>query len=534
MADGASRNHALEHLEKVLASPSFRRAGMQAAVLRALLEAALEGDEPTGRELARKVYGRDNEASLQALRQTVRNVRRSLDLYYAGLPSPTQVRFEFSSPGYNLRVLEQGQVQQIDKTPRRGLAGRLILAILLMGGVIVATAMIASLFWPDPFPARVETRDGLPVVVDARGREINEWTERLQGGLDLDLQVLRHEGQTPAELAKNLLRSAILTPGGVGQYPRVAVADMTTDEPGEGQLLLFDGRDGREIDSLPLPYFPDLPDTVTLHFDEEGPTPSHFYVSDFEVSDLDGDGQHELVLGLTIGSGMDPNYPTQLIALDVDDGKWVVRRNYWAAGNMAIELIQDLDRDGNAEIVLRGMNNDYNDGMLVILKLDEPDGRTPLGPRRKIFREIENLEENGLIIRFPRTVLSVYDPSRSLRASVNSIDLGQFPDRFLVTVGDFNPVVLGPGELNARIRFDLDLTREEIRVNFLDYDFYLAEMKKMIALGDLEDKWHIMETKRLDEYGKYLATQVLYWDGSEPDPEWKQLTPARLKTVLGR
>ena len=140
-----------------------------------------------------------------------------------------------------------------------------------------------------------------------------------------------------------------------------------------------------------------------------------------------------------------------------------------------------MDRDGNAEIVLRGMNNDYNDAMLVILKLDEPDGRTPLGPRRKIFREIETLEENGLIIRFPRTVLSVYDPSRSLRASVNSIDLGQFPDRFLVTVGDFNPVVLGPGELNARIRFDLNLNREEIRVNFLDYDFYLAEIKKMIV-----------------------------------------------------
>ena len=38
----------------------------------------------------------------------------------------------------------------------------------------------------------------------------------------------------------------------------------------------------------------------------------------------------------------------------------------------------------------------------------------------------------------------------------------------------------------------------------------------------------------LHQYADVLANQVLYWDGSQAQPEWRQLTPTTFRTLLSR
>ena len=89
------------------------------------------------------------------------------------------------------------------------------------------------------------------------------------------------------------------------------------------------------------------------------------------------------------------------------------------------------------------------------------------------------------------------------------------------------------GEVERVVHFDISPSREEMVVDFSpDYDFYLTEMKRLISIGKIEDHWHILKTDKLEEYASFLAHQVRYWDGSDPEPKWRGFRLGDLKRYL--
>ncbi len=537
MAGVAQADSIFRHLEEVLASETFRRASTQAQVLRALVQASLESREPSARELVQAVYGKDTESYQHALRQAVYALRGSLERYYGSLQTPQTVRFELAERGYTLRIIQHsdssGNVRRLRSVaPQARLFRWPVLGALGLAALAVPSAAIWQLSRPEPIPARIEIRGGLPTLLDGNGREVAWWAQVLGVKSPLDLEPPGHEHRGWPELGERSVPAAVLDSQAGGDTPSVVLAKVTPMKPGESRLLLLDGRSGKTIASIGLPYFPNSPTPQTLHFSEEegGEWASHPHVGAMGLRDFDGDNRHDdLLLSLLLP----PLYPTQILALSMDQSLRV-RRNYWTDGNIEVVLVEDLDGDGKAELVLRGTNNDFQQAMLVILRLDEPDGRTPEKGRRPVFREIQDLPQNGLVILFPRTPVGLDPALHTPRAWVRSISGRPGSKGFLVMVDDVSPSPQQPGETQWKIQFDLSPNREEIGVTFLDYDFYLAHMKKLIGAGTIKDRWRILETDTLDEYGRDLSLQVMYWDGSEPKPEWRQLTTEKLKEVLSR
>jgi len=509
---GGSRARVLAHLEDVLASPSLQRAERQAEILRVLVDAALAGRGVHGRELALAVYGRADEGSIHALKQAVHNLRRSLALHYAGLASAPAVRFELSERGYVVQIAG-AEPRPPTTTPSGPRAWWRSWGLLLP--VVAAAAVVAAVgLWPSrprPGPANTE-QVSVPVSTDRQGSAPEDWTgtpDRSSGG--------EKSGAVPPQ---EHLQVATLDSG--TDHPVVAVARMPPGKPGEGVLSAFDGRSRELLDSLLLPHFPGRRPPEKLHFGSHA-VPCLFHLGPFGAHALDGDGErNDLVLGLSMSTGPDVNYPSQILVVEFA-GRWRLRRSYWTIGSSDPHLVRDFDGDGRAEILVRGHNNDWNEGVLVILRPDEPDGRTPFGPDRKIFEEVAQLPENGLVLRFPRTKLSLDPDYRTARGVVKSVDADVFPaPRFVVTVGDVAPYPFRDDDVAGDLDFDLSLDREEFAVTFKPYDFYRVEMRRLFPEESPAD------------YADALGAQVQYWDGSEPVPRWRTLTPAALRKLLGR
>lgn len=67
---------------------------------------------------------------------------------------------------------------------------------------------------------------------------------------------------------------------------------------------------------------------------------------------------------LLVNSRHEPNYPTQMVALN---GKGEIQAEYWHSGHFVQSLIADLDRDGSSEIILAGISNGEKAANLVVL-----------------------------------------------------------------------------------------------------------------------------------------------------------------------
>jgi excisionase family DNA binding protein len=98
--------------------------------------------------------------------------------------------------------------------------------------------------------------------------------------------------------------------------------------------------------------------------------PKEFSIRGFGVEDLNQDGRAEIMV---ISNALH-YFPTQ-VALVSPEGK--LEAEYWNSGQLADYEFYDYDQDGKKEIILIGLNNEYNKGVLIALDPSLVKGGSP-------------------------------------------------------------------------------------------------------------------------------------------------------------
>lgn len=143
-----------------------------------------------------------------------------------------------------------------------------------------------------------------------------------------------------------------------------------------------------------------------------------FIVRGFDAVDLDGDGRKEI---LVIAHQLH-RFPTRLSILDAG-GKSI--GDYWHSGQLADFIAADLDGDGRKEILAFGTNNEYGEGILVVLDAADARGCSPQSDERYRWKDVEPGSQLHYI-RIPRpdAELADYFPLDNVSHVVANNDSG--------------------------------------------------------------------------------------------------------------
>lgn len=204
------------------------------------------------------------------------------------------------------------------------------------------------------------------------------------------------------------------TEEGFISFPKIAIKDIrgdgrnevlfsiqTQDESREGTLICFSSRGrqlwtfegGRELTFGRRTYSAD------------------YRIKGFDVCDIDGDGSDEIL----VLSVQNPDFPCQLVVLD---GEGIVRHEYWNAGYLTDFALQDLDNDGEKELILTGINNEYGKGCLLVFNPEKISGMSPQISEPYCCRELSQGSQIAYVL-LPRTdVWAEYPVDAVLRLRV--------------------------------------------------------------------------------------------------------------------
>jgi hypothetical protein len=137
-----------------------------------------------------------------------------------------------------------------------------------------------------------------------------------------------------------------------------------------------------------------------------------YMIHGIDTLDVDNDGKLEtMVIGF-----QRPDWPTQLVLLDAG-GKPL--GEYWHSGQLNDYVMADLDGDGRKEIILAGVNNEYEKGCVLVFSPDRIEGGSPQLKEEFICRDLKPGSERYYLL-FPRTDV---DLARTAVESVGRISL---------------------------------------------------------------------------------------------------------------
>lgn len=85
---------------------------------------------------------------------------------------------------------------------------------------------------------------------------------------------------------------------------------------------------------------------------------------------MNNDGNQEII----IISDHTPDFPTQLAVLDYEGN---IIGEYWNMGRIVDLVFVDLDRNGNKEIVVGSMNNEFEKPCVILFDIDQIEGCSP-------------------------------------------------------------------------------------------------------------------------------------------------------------
>jgi hypothetical protein len=188
-------------------------------------------------------------------------------------------------------------------------------------------------------------------------------------------------------------------------------------------------------------------------------------------------------------------FPAQIVRIDARTGMEISR--YYHPGALNPMEVADLDGDSLPEIIAGGMNNAFNDAVVVVLDPAGVSGRAPDGGRYAI-RDVPPANEMAYI-RIPRTIVGLADPANS-RDRVTDIILNPENRSMSVSVKDDPEATVSNPDFHITFRRDLSIDLIE------PGDGYRAVADSLFSAGIIHRK---ADRKYLNEYTK----QISWWDG---------------------
>jgi hypothetical protein len=219
-----------------------------------------------------------------------------------------------------------------------------------------------------------------------------------------------------------------------------------------------------------------------------------YKISAINVADLDGDGTDEI---LVIGRHI-PYFPTQIVLLD-HTGRSL--GEYWHSGGIADYAFLDLDADGNKEVILAGLNNEWRSPCCAVLDLSQFKGASPQTEDYYTCQGVENGFEKYYFL-FPRNSL---DLSIDLNNAVTKVDT--FENKIITFVSKYAPIIY-------EFDFDMQLVGIDLTHQFMN-DF--ENLKKA---GEIDLSMDQVQQEILSQGIRYFdgeswtkkATTTKFWE----------------------
>jgi len=186
------------------------------------------------------------------------------------------------------------------------------------------------------------------------------------------------------------------------------------------------------------------------------------------VKDWDQDGKDEIL----VISNHFYRFPCQITLLDLNGLK---KGEYWHSGYLKDYEFIDLDQNGQYEIILAGMNNEWNTPVCLVLDPSHMQGTSPQSENEYILQDMEKGNEL-YYLRFPRNIV---DRLTAFNNTFSQISL----------LAQENKIVLTSMESAVIYTLDLDLKLEKIVLTHRfkrDYQSLLSEGKISTSLEKIE------------------------------------------------
>jgi hypothetical protein len=245
---------------------------------------------------------------------------------------------------------------------------------------------------------------------------------------------------------------------------------QTQDEFNEGKLICFDFK-GKTLWIIEI--------GADLKYGNH--TISNDYrIEGFDICDIDNDGRSEIFV---IASHR-YYFPSLLLVLNSSGEKIA---EYWNSGRLLDIAFIDLDLNGNKEVIVAGMNNEYKKACLIVFNPSKIEGSSP---QYNLNYKCETLRPGTeqFYILFPRT----------------EIDLLEYEYETIRVIDTLNNKRLSANTKNSNIFFEFSyqMKIQDIKTsNSFDkkYKMYFADKKT--------------EDIQKSEFVQKLMNSILYYDG---------------------
>jgi len=227
------------------------------------------------------------------------------------------------------------------------------------------------------------------IILDENNKEIWRYDTDIANLVDEDTYRGRFQFQRKIE-GKDHLPLLIIKDIDQDGKSEVLFSIQTQNEHGEGKLFCFDHKGkirwtyngGCELKFGDTVYSPD------------------YRIMGLSIHDFDDDGKSEII----IISAHRHFYPTQLTLLSVEGEKI---GEYWNSGRISDWEMVDLDADGNEEIVASGCNNEYGKACVIVFDPLRMEGCSPQGSEYRC-QDLDRGSEKYYVL-FPRTEIDLLE-----------------------------------------------------------------------------------------------------------------------------
>ncbi len=285
------------------------------------------------------------------------------------------------------------------RAERKGLPRLLFQPLPLLFALGIVAAAVYFFFLRPSGPADFRIRGSELVVVDGHGRELWSFDTKIADLVGEDRYRTHFQEKTLSTVYVPIWPQIMIRDIDGDSRREVLFSTQTTSETRMDMLFCFDDR-GKERWRFKT--------GRALVFGGQ-PFRREYRIFGFNVDDYDGDRTLEIL----VLSFQKPSWPCQAVLLD-PAGK--TEGEYWNAGYLMDGSAGDVDGDGQKELVLSGVNNEYLRGCVAIFKPGQLRGSSP--QKNEAF-QTPDLGEGGqsAYILFPKS--DVYRAMSSFADPVN-------------------------------------------------------------------------------------------------------------------